>query len=115
MRKIAFFTFLFYFVCNTYTSAQPGKDTFFLAKKKGLLGKLGRSISTNAPPTIPVKIVNPFLQYKGKIIRYIEFLSLGFERNIYDTTLIKNSFGIRIARQVHKNTTKNVVKNNLFF
>ena len=55
------------------------------------------------------------MKYKEKVIRNIEFLSLGFERNIYDTTLIKKSFGTRMANQVHKNTTKKVIRNNLFF
>jgi hypothetical protein len=65
------------------------KDTFFLAKKTGLLGRLGKSIATSGVDEVPQKIENQFLQYKGKIIRSIQLQSLGFERNIYDTNLVK--------------------------
>jgi hypothetical protein len=91
------------------------KDTFFLAKKGGLLGKLGKSLSTDPPGPDPVKVVNPFIKYTGKIIRNIEILRLGFERNIYDTTMIKNNFGAIVANGLHKNTTIRVIHNNLFF
>lgn len=100
--------------CTTFLLAQEPRDTFFLAKKRGLLGKLGKSI-TSTPSTEPVKVVNPFLQYKGKIIRHIDFLPLGFDRNINDTTQIKNNFGTRVANKLHQNTTKKTLQNNLFF
>ncbi len=97
------------------SSAFAQQDTFFLAKKRGLLGKLGKSISTNPPLAEPIRIVNPYLQYKGKIIRHIEFLSVGFDRDIYDTTLIRDNLGIRLANTFHTHTTKKVLSNNLFF
>jgi hypothetical protein len=91
------------------------QDTFFLAKKKGLIGKLGKSISTNAPEDIPLKVENQYIQFKGKIIRSIELVRLGFESSIYDTNTIKNTFGIRVANALHKNSHKSVIKHNLFF
>ncbi len=94
---------------------QEKKDTFFLAKKRGLLGKLGRSLNTDPPNQTPVKVVNPFILQTGKTIRNIEILRLGFERNIYDTTLIKNNFGAIVANGLHKSTTTKVIRNNLFF
>jgi hypothetical protein len=91
------------------------KDTFFLAKKTGLLGRLGKSIATSGVDEVPQKIENQFLQYKGKIIRSIQLQSLGFERNIYDTNLVKYNFGIGIANLLHKNSKENVIRRNLFF
>lgn len=94
----------------------PAKDdTFFLAKKKGLLGRFGKSISRTPPDEAPAKIENPFLKFKGKIIRSIETVRLGFEYDIDDTIKIKNNFGVRMARAFHKNSTKNVIEKNLFF
>ncbi|MBL7702007.1 MAG: hypothetical protein JNM14_07130 [Ferruginibacter sp.] len=91
------------------------KDTFFLAKKKGLLGRLGKSISTTPPEEKPARVENPFIKFKGKIIRNIETVGLGFEYDIDDTTRIKNNFGVRVGKVFHKNTTGKVLQNNLFF
>src|SRR6478735_166700 len=91
------------------------KDTFFLSKSKGLLGKLGKSISVDPPVTTPVKTANPFLVYSGKSIRFIEIMSLGFERNIYDTSRVKNTFSIVVANAFHKNTRDKIIVHNLFF
>ncbi|MEO6542258.1 MAG: hypothetical protein ABIN74_14745 [Ferruginibacter sp.] len=96
-------------------AAAQDNDTFFLAKKKGLMGRFGKSISRTPPNEAPVKVENPFLVYKGKIIRSIETISLGFQYDIDDTTRIKNDLGVRIAKTFHKNTTKNVIEKNLFF
>ena len=109
------FSFLTYCLC-----AQESKDSsgvFFLAKKKGLLGKLGKSLNTDGvdPDPNAVKVVNPFVVYSGKTIRTIRILRLGFERNIFDTTTYKNSFGAIIANGFHRSTLVKVVKNNLFF
>jgi hypothetical protein len=63
----------------------------------------------------PVKIANPFLAYSGKTIRNIRFVQLGFERNIRDTTVIKNDFGVIMANGLHTKTKTRVIRNNLFF
>ena len=109
-----------FLVCNLPYCAfaqEQGKnqDTFFLAKKKGLLGRLGKSISTYKPDEPPQKIENQFLKYKGKIIRNVQLVRLGFECSIYDTCDIKNNFGIRMANAFHKNSRDRAIRNNLFF
>ncbi len=93
------------------------QDTFFLAKKKGLLGRLGRSIAMNDAPPLSaiVKVDEPFIQYNKKIIRYIFVTRLGFERNFYDTNRIRQSIGIVIANALHRNTKEPVIHKNLFF
>lgn len=90
-------------------------DTFFLAKKKGLLGRFGKSISRTPPDEAPVKVENPFLKYQGKIIRQIEAYVLGFQYDINDTTQIKDNFGIRVGKVLHRKTSENVLRKNLFF
>ncbi len=106
----------FFNMVHLYAQDVPElKDTFFLSKKKGLLGKLGKSISVDPPGTEPVKTVNPYLVHTGKTIRFIAILSLGFERSIYDTGRIRNTFGVVVANAFHKNTREKVIANNLFF
>jgi len=104
-------------MCNVAFAQQtPGKnDTFFLAKKKGLLGRFGKSISRTPPDEAPVKIENPFLKFKGKIIRNIETVCLGFEYDLNDTTQIKDNFGVTIGKLFHRNTSDKVLRKNLFF
>ena len=65
-------------------------DTFFLVKKKGLLGQLGKSISTSGDDSSePIQKANPYFIYLGKTIRKIKIVRLGFERDINDTTKFK--------------------------
>ncbi len=90
-------------------------DTFFLAKKKGLLGRFGQSISRTPPDEEPAKVENSFLKYNGKIIRSIETIRLGFEYDIDDTTRRQENFGITVGKVLHKNTRNKVIRKNLFF
>ncbi|MEO7767336.1 MAG: hypothetical protein ABIS01_07910 [Ferruginibacter sp.] len=90
------------------------KDTFFFSQRKGLLRKLGKSISTT-PRGELIKTANPYLAHAGKTVRSIVILSLGFERNIYDTNKVRNTFGVVVANAFHKNTRAKVIANNLFF
>jgi len=100
-------------------SAQQGgnrSDTFFLAKKKGLLGRFGKSISRNNPPEDPpVKLVNHFQRYKGKIIRSVILAQLEFGCNINDTCDVQSTFGTRMANRFHRRSTDRLITNNLFF
>lgn len=113
---LLFFFALFFFNEPIMAQDEPAKkDTFFLAKKKGLLGRLGKSISTNSPEEMPARVENPFIKFKGKVIRNIETVGLGFEYDIDDTTRIKNNFSVRVGKLFHKNTTGKVLQNNLFF
>ncbi|MFZ1453687.1 MAG: hypothetical protein WAT20_13360, partial [Ferruginibacter sp.] len=80
---LVFFAALIFLYKPLLAQDDPAKnDTFFLAKKKGLLGRLGKSISRTPPDEAPAKVENPFLEYKGKIIRSIEPIRLGFEYDI---------------------------------
>ncbi len=115
------FGLLFLCYCNGQVQAQEtpaaSTDTFFLAKKKGLFGKLGRSIAAYPAPDLPAVIQTnqPFIQYNRKIIRYIFVTRLGFERNFYDTNRIKSNLGVRVANTLHRNTKEPVIAHNLFF
>jgi hypothetical protein len=110
------FSALVFFHQPLQAQDDPAKtDTFFLAKKKGLLGRLGKSISTTPPEETPAKVENPFMKFKGKVIRNIETVGLGFEYDIDDTTRIRNNFGVRVGKVFHRNTTGKVLYNNLFF
>ena len=116
MYRIFTLLLLIIFVSNNANAqVDDDRDTFFLAKKKGVLGKLGKSISRDNPVTEPVKIVNPYKKHSGKIIRSIEISPLSFNENIYDTNVVKNNLAIRVANFLHKNTKIQVVRNNLFF
>ncbi len=104
-----------------YAQHTPPADTvFFLAHKKGLLGKIGKSLSVNNPdPVIPVdgavKNETVFNPYRGKIIRNILIEKLGFNRLVNDTAkVIKNIFS-DIGNTLHTSTARQVILNNLFF
>jgi hypothetical protein len=118
-RLFIFFEIIFFLITipGYAQEQQPPNppDTFFLVKKKGLLGQLGKSISTSDDEQEPVKKVNPYLQYTGRVIRHIHILRLGFERDINDTLKYNISFGTVVANAFHKKTRERVVKNNLFF
>lgn len=93
---------------------------FFLAQKKGLLGKLGKSLSVNSqdlllPVEGAIKNEIAFNPYRGKIIRQIEVKKIGFERSLNDTSkVIKNLFN-DIGNALHGSTTQRAILNNLFF
>lgn len=114
-RLVFGIAFLLFYLPIAAQELPQQPDTFFLAKKKGLLGRFGKSISRTAPDDAPVKVENPFLEYKGKIVRSIETVRLGFDRDINDTARIETNFGIKVGKLFHKNTSAKVIKNNLFF
>ncbi len=111
------------FVCFQKIQAQvkdPADTVFFLAKKKGLLGQLGRSLSVNIPdqflPTNgAVKNEVAFIPFTGKIIRNIKVQKTGFAKSVNDTVkIVKNLFN-DIGDAMHTNTRNNTILNNLFF
>ena len=112
---------LIFSICVLFSNiafAQDGAaqaDTFFLAKKKGLMGKLGKAIAIDGIEPVDVVIINPYLIHAGKTIKKIRVLRLGFERDINDTTKYNNKFGVIVARAVHHNTKQAIILNNLFF
>lgn len=92
----------------------PG-DTFFLAKQRGLLGRLGKSLVITPETEPPIKIAVPFLKYRGRTIRSVEIFPLGFNQNLDDTTIVKQNLAIRVANRLHKNTRTSIIRNYLFF
>lgn len=119
-KKYTYIIFLFAagFLYSSSSAGQDTKeqsDTFFLAKKKGLLGRFGKSISRTPPDDSPIKVENHFLKYKGKIIRSIDAVRLGFEYDIDDTTRIKDNKGVTLGKMLHKKTSDKVIRHNLFF
>jgi hypothetical protein len=114
---------LLFCISFQYTYAQvtePADSVFFLAKKKGLLGKIGKSLSVNVPETLipangAVKNETEFLPYAGKIIRSIRVQKTGFAKSVNDTTVeVKNIFN-DIGDALHTSTRRRTIVNNLFF
>ena len=105
---------------NYAQEKEPTDSVFFLAKKKGLLGQLGKSLSVNNPDSfIPkegaVKNEAVFNPYQGKIIRNIRVEKLGFNKSVNDTVhVVKNIFN-DIGDALHTSTRKKTILNNLFF
>lgn len=117
MKTICLLFFLFccvFFSQRMYGQTGTPSDTFFLLKKKGLLKKLGKSIYRENAPTDPVKSVNQFLQFKGKIIRSITIAPTGFNK-ITDTLGGKKKPASRLGDYFHRNTKSDVIRKNLFF
>ncbi len=105
-------------VCFSQTKTTPQLDTFFLAKKKGLLGKLGRSISIDTPAdTIGATInnVDPYLHFKDKKINSIKVVNITFGGSVNDTNAYRKTFFLRLADNLHVVTKERIIRNNLFF
>lgn len=99
---------------------EPEDSVFFLARKKGLLGKIGKGLSVNYPdPVLPadgaVKNEAAFNPYRGKIIRNIDARKIGFTRLLNDTSKVVRNIFTDIGDALHSSTTKNTILNNLFF
>ena len=94
------------------------KDSFFLLKKKGILGKLARSIVVDTavrPDDNLLRIDLLYRKYEGKVIRDINVQDVDFGISINDTSRsFKNSL-TRLADAFHHTTRENVIRNNLFF
>jgi hypothetical protein len=95
-------------------------DSFFLAKKKGIWGKIGKSVSVSSKdqPSIEAGVKKneaSFSKFKGKIIRTIIIQKLNFEGTVNDTSRIIKNFFNDLGNKLHPNTSDRVIKNNLFF
>ena len=127
MKKALLATTLILFsICNFNLFAQTTDtldfvyDTFFLAKKKGWIGDLGRSISAEPPkPEVTkngtIKNDLPYNKYKGFVINKIYVVRLGFNQDINDTTPQHRNLGVRIADALHTKTKEKFIRANLFF
>lgn len=115
--------FLIFFFCSIGLSAQqpdssnvPNNDSFFLLKKKGLLGKLARSITTDTTHDDNlVRIDYLYRRYRGRIIRKIEVRSVDFGVPINDTSKSFKNKLTRLADNFHRTTREYVIRKNLFF
>ncbi len=103
--------------CNaaTYAQEKAKEDSFFLLRKKGLLRKLGKSIYRETVPENPIKVVDPFLAFKGMVIRSITIAPTGFNKAKTDTAKGFKKIAADVADAFHKNTLPAVIRKNLFF
>src|SRR6188474_3066293 len=67
-------------------------DSFFLANKKGIIGKIGRSVSISGEYNAPTKTVFRLKKYKGKIIRSITTVPVGFNNDLNSSEPLRESF-----------------------
>jgi hypothetical protein len=113
-----FISLSFIFLFTATVAAQgvsPYTDSFFLAKKKGILGRIGRSVNVKGEYVVPAKTVNPYKKYHGKVIRSITVRPVGFNYNLNDTSPIRKNLAVKIANGLHLNTFNEVIRKNLFF
>jgi hypothetical protein len=95
-------------------------DSFFLSKKKGFLGRIGKSITADKPKpelTISGVVKNnlPYNRYSGLPIRNIYIISLELNQDINDTAKRKRNLIMNVANNLHKKSREAVIKKNLFF
>jgi hypothetical protein len=124
MRYILFFIILFTTNATNFCFAQDTTlnkvDTsFFLAHHKGLIGKLGRMMMTNAvydKEGVPLLVNNatPYLAYQGAIIRKIIVQEVKFGESINDTAFHKKNILTKVADALHASTREKTIRNNLF-
>jgi len=106
---------------HSQNKSNTSDTAFFLANKKGLLGKIGRSISVNNPissDSIPITInnIDPFILYRGATIRNIKIINVGFGGSVNDTAIKKqNNFLNNLGNAIHRSTKEKFIRNNLFF
>ncbi|MES2005918.1 MAG: hypothetical protein V4450_15475 [Bacteroidota bacterium] len=123
IRKYVVWLLLLGMVSGTLTAQEktnPSDTVFFLAHKKGLLGKIGKSLSVNNPDILlpsegAVKNELPFNPYRGKIIRNILIQKIGFNKSVNDTTKVVRNLFNDIGDAMHTTTHKRTILNNLFF
>lgn len=119
-RFIPILFFLISFQPRLFAQEKLNDTQFFLATKKGLLGKIGKSISINIPfANIPLDNVQKnstqFEPFRGRIIRKVSIQKLDFSKLINDTTSNRNNFLSRIGNKMHIQTRGKIILNNLFF
>lgn len=115
-------SFLFFNLFPILLLAQNNEQdsVFFLANKKGILGKIGKSVSvSNLPSALPgsgtIKNEDEFLPFKGKIIRNIIIQKIGFNKSVHDTANDNTSFLGKLGDALHTSTKERIIRNNLFF
>ncbi len=101
------------------------KDSvFFLAQKKGLLGKLGKAISVSGTEEVlsindgAIKNEEIFNPFKGKVIRQIRVEKRAFSNSVNDngtTDRGNKKFINDVSDALYTGTTSRTVLRNLFF
>jgi len=95
------------------------KDVFFLAKQKGLLGKLGKSIShssfIDSTDKVIIKSENQYNKYKGYKIKNIQLTQLGLGGSVNNLDTVNKDFLTTLSEKFHSTTAAKVIYNNLFF
>lgn len=123
MRNCLIIIFLFLQSLVSVIELQAQNDTtfapdkgFFLAKRKGLLGRIGESISiANVPEDTIIKNDEYFKIYEGLTIRHIYIHEINFGSSIYNTTNNDKNFTTQVADFLHKKTREYVIRKNLYF
>ena len=97
-------------------SLQRNNDTFILAKRAGLLGKIGKGLMIRAitPDTI-IKIDQTYAKFMGYRIREICIQELGFGASIHDSNSTIQNLIIKASDRLHVKTKEQIIRNNLFF
>lgn len=112
------------FTINGYTQKHaPNKpvvqDTFFLAKKKGLLGKIGKSIAICTPTSDvdlnATKNRNPYAKFNGLLIDTIIIKRVKFGNSVNDTSVTWRNLLSEAANYFHTGTKPKKILDNLFF
>ncbi len=122
LRRNLIILFLLLLISFVHAQESSNKsDTFFLAKKKGLLGKLGQSIAISNNPNADssllsiVKNIDPYIIYKGNIIRKIIIRKVNFGQSVNDTAKTFDGFLSRMGDKLHVSPTEKTIRNDLFF
>lgn len=98
------------------------EDTvFFLAHKKGLLGKLSRAVSIRGQEDIiaenkgTIKNEAVFEPFRGRVIRQIRVEKLSFDKSVNDTLRNGRRLMNDISDALYTGTTNRTILRNLFF
>lgn len=104
-------------VTENDTIPPAAQDSFFLLKKKGILGRLARSIvandTTGANDIQRIDVL--YRKYTGRIIRNIEVRAVDFGIPINDTSRSFKNMLTKLADDFHQTTRTRIIRNNLFF
>jgi hypothetical protein len=98
------------------SSEVPKNDSFLLFKKKGWIGKLARSITTDTVKDDNlIRIDYLYRHFRGRVIRSIEVKRIDFGVPINDTSQSFKNRLTRLADRFHYTTREYVIRKNLFF
>src|SRR3954469_10503762 len=98
--------------CQKNENDTSKKATFF----NNIFNRIKGSITVSNPDSteraavLNAKSVNPFIEYKDKIIRSITTQELGFEKVFTDTSKSIDYYGTRILNALHTNTYDWVIR-----